>query len=88
MIDIYSRYIVGAHVHAHESALLAAEMMKEIFGVHGIPQVVHADRGTSMTSKTVAALIADLNVTRSHSRPHVSDDCEYGHVATGRAWPL
>ncbi len=34
--------------------------MAEVFGVHGIPQVVHADRGTSMTSKTVATLLADL----------------------------
>ncbi len=80
MIDIYSRYIVGAHVHAHESAVLSEEMMKEIFGVHGIPQVVHADRGTSMTSKTVAALLADLNVTRSHSRPHVSNDNPYSEA--------
>ncbi|PPJ33468.1 hypothetical protein C5E41_02415, partial [Nocardia nova] len=74
MIDIYSRYIVGVHVHTHESGVLATELMKEIFGVHGIPQVVHADRGTSMTSKSVAALLADLEVTRSHSRPRVSND--------------
>ena len=51
MIDIYSRYIVGAHVHARESGPLAEEMMREVFGIHGIPAVVHADRGTSMTSK-------------------------------------
>ncbi len=69
MIDIYSRYIVGVHVHAHESGVLAKELMEQIFAVHGIPQIVHADRGTSMTSKTVAALLADLEVTRSHSRP-------------------
>ncbi|MHC6177270.1 IS3 family transposase [Glutamicibacter sp. X7] len=74
MLDIYSRFIVGAHVHATESGVLAVEMMEEIFGVHGVPQVVHADRGTSMTSKTVAALLADLEVTRSHSRPRVSND--------------
>jgi putative transposase len=74
MIDIFSRYIVGMHVHAHESAPLAAEMMREVFGVHGIPQVVHADRGTSMTSKTVAELLEDLGVVRSHSRPRVSND--------------
>ena len=80
MIDIYSRYIVGAHVHAHESAVLAAEMMREIFGVHGIPNVVHADRGTSMTSKTVAALLADLEVTKSHSRPRASNDNPYSPV--------
>lgn len=77
MIDIYSRYIVGAHVHAYESGVLAQEMMAEIFGVHGIPSVVHADRGTSMTSKTVATLLSDLGVTRSHSRPRVSNDNPY-----------
>lgn len=80
MIDIYSRYIVGAHVHTHESAVLATEMMREIFGVHGIPHVVHADRGTSMTSKTVATLLADLEVTRSHSRPRVSNDNPYSEA--------
>lgn len=74
MIDIFSRYIVGAHVHASESGELAVEMMKEIFGIHGTPEVVHADRGTSMTSKTVATLLSDLEVTRSHSRPRVSND--------------
>lgn len=77
MIDIYSRFIVGVHVHAHESGVLAKELMEQIFSVHGIPQVVHADRGTSMTSKTVAALLADLEVTRSHSRPRVSNDNPY-----------
>jgi len=77
MIDIYSRYIVGAHVHAHETGVLAEEMMRQIFGIHGIPQVVHADRGTSMTSKSVATLLADLGVTQSHSRPSVSNDNPY-----------
>jgi transposase InsO family protein len=77
MIDIYSRYIVGVHVHTRESGPLAVEMMREVFGVHGIPHVVHADRGTSMTSKTVTELLADLNVTKSHSRPHVSNDNPY-----------
>jgi transposase InsO family protein len=77
MIDIHSRYIVGVHVHTRESGILAKEMMLEIFGVHGIPHVVHADRGTSMTSKSVATLLADLEVTRSHSRPRVSNDNPY-----------
>lgn len=80
MIDIYSRYIVGAHVHAQESGPLAEEMMREVFGIHGIPQVVHADRGTSMTSKPVATLLADLQVTRSHSRPKVSNDNPYSEA--------
>ena len=74
MIDIYSRYIVGAHVHHTETAELAVDLMSEVFGVQGVPQVVHADRGTSMTSKSVAALLDDLQVTRSHSRPRVSND--------------
>lgn len=77
MIDIYSRYLVGVHVHAHESGVLAKELIEQVFQVHGAPQVVHADRGTSMTSKTVAALLADLEVTRSHSRPRVSNDNPY-----------
>jgi putative transposase len=80
MVDIHSRFIVGAHVHATESGALAVEMMKGIFGIHGIPQVVHADRGTSMTSKTVAALLSDLEVTRSHSRPRVSNDNPYSEA--------
>ena len=74
MIDIYSRYIVGACVHVTETAVLAEEMMREVFTIHGTPRVVHADRGTSMTSKTVAALLTDLGVVRSHSRPRVSND--------------
>jgi transposase InsO family protein len=74
MIDIYSRYIVGVHVHARECGVLAKEMMEQIFGTYGIPHVVHADRGTSMTSNTVAGLLSDLGVTRSHSRPKVSND--------------
>jgi putative transposase len=80
MIDIYSRYIVGAYVHAHESGPLAVEMMTDTFAIHGIPRVVHADRGTSMTSKTVATLLADLEVTRSHSRPRVSNDNPYSEA--------
>ncbi len=77
MIDIFSRYIVGAYVHTSESAVLAVEMMTETFKIHGVPLVVHADRGTSMTSKTVAALLSDLEVTKSHSRPRVSNDNPY-----------
>ena len=80
MIDIYSRYIVGVQVRDRESGLLAEEMMKQVFGIHGIPRVVHADRGTSMTSKTVAALLSDLEVTRSHSRPKVSNDNPYSEA--------
>jgi putative transposase len=80
MIDIYSRYIVGVRVHPHESGPLAVDMMRQVFDLHGTPQVVHADRGTSMTSKSVAQLLADLEVTRSHSRPKVSNDNPYSEA--------
>lgn len=77
MLDIFSRYIVGVVVHARETGPLAEEMMREVFGIHGTPLIVHADRGTSMTSKSVATLLEDLSVTRSHSRPRVSNDNPY-----------
>jgi putative transposase len=80
MIDVYSRYIVGVRVHAGESGPLAESMMREVFDVHGVPHVVHADRGTSMTSKSVADLLEDLAVTRSHSRPKVSNDNPYSEA--------
>lgn len=51
--------------------------MKSIFGIHGIPKVVHADRGPAMTSKPVTALLSDLDVLKSHSRPKVSNDNPY-----------
>ncbi|WP_213457399.1 DDE-type integrase/transposase/recombinase [Rhizomonospora bruguierae] len=76
MIDIYSRYIAGVRVHARESGPLAENMMREVFDAHGVPHVVHADRDTSTTSKSVADLLEDLNVTRSHSRPKISNDCD------------
>jgi putative transposase len=60
---------------------IAKSMLEEAMGVHGIPDVVHADRGTSMTSKPVAQLLVDLSVTRSHSRPHVSNDNPYSEAA-------
>lgn len=81
MIDIWSRYIVGHHVAATESAEIAHDFITEVIAVHGAPQVVHADRGTSMTSKRVATLLADLHVTRSHSRPRVSNDNPFSEAA-------
>ena len=80
MIDIFSRYIVGAIVHACEDGVLAKEMMIDAFGVHGTPQVVHSDGGPSMNSKTVTTLLSDLGVTRSRSRPHVSNDNPYSEA--------
>ncbi|MFC1407498.1 MULTISPECIES: IS3 family transposase [Streptacidiphilus] len=75
IIDIYSRYICGWTVERSESAERAEELIRETIQRNGIvPETVHADRGTSMTSKKVSQLLLDPGVTRSHSRPKVSND--------------
>ena len=80
LLDIYSRYVVGWMVAHREAAALAERLLAEAITAQGVKPAqlaVHADRGTSMTSKPVAMLLADLGVTRSHSRPHVPDDNPY-----------
>jgi putative transposase len=80
LLDIYSRYVVGWMVAHREAAALAERLLADTITAQGIDAgqlAVHADRGTSMTSKPVAMLLADLGVTRSHSRPHVPDDNPY-----------
>jgi putative transposase len=80
ILDVYSRYAVGWAVAARETAALAEALIAECLHVEDIDHgqlTIHADRGTSMTSKPVALLLADLGVTRSHSRPHVSNDNPY-----------
>lgn len=74
VLDIFSRYVVGWTVAAREDAQTATNMLEQAIRTHGRPGSVHADRGTSMTSKPVAQLLVDLGVARSHSRPHVSND--------------
>lgn len=81
VLDIFSRFVVAWTIAAREDSTLAKEMLEHAMGVHGVPDVVHADRGTSMTSKPVAQLLVDLNVTRSHSRPRVSNDNPYSEAA-------
>jgi putative transposase len=79
-IDVFSRKAVAWQVHARESDQLARAMFDQAFQTEGIPEgqlTVHADRGSSMTSKTVAQLMDDLGVARSHSRPRVSNDNPY-----------
>lgn len=80
VLDIFSRYVVAWTIAAREDSDLAKEMLEQAMGVHGVPEVVHADRGTSMTSKPVAQLLVDLGVTRSHSRPRVSNDNPYSEA--------
>ncbi len=81
VLDIFSRFVVAWTVAAREDSEIARQMLEEAMGVHGIPEAVHADRGTSMTSKPVAQLLVDLSVARSHSRPHVSNDNPYSESA-------
>ncbi|MEV8547635.1 DDE-type integrase/transposase/recombinase [Streptomyces sp. NPDC051572] len=77
IIDIFSRYTV----ELAESAQRAEELIRETIVRNGIvPETVHADRGTSMTSKKVSQLLIDLGVTRSHSRPKVSNDNPYSEA--------
>jgi putative transposase len=82
IIDIYSRYVPGWLVAPTETGELAKAFIAETIATAGTPpRVVHADRGTSMTSKPVALLLADLGVVRSHSRPKVSNDNPYSEAA-------
>jgi putative transposase len=77
ILDIFSRYVVGWMVAHRESAALAEVLIRQTCTKQGIGRdqlTIHADRGSSMTSKPVAFLLADLGVTQSHSRPRVCDD--------------
>jgi transposase InsO family protein len=76
MLDIFSRKAIRWEVHVTENAELAKEFIDAAIISNGgiAPVSVHADRGTSMTSKPVAVLLADLHISQTHSRPHVSND--------------
>jgi putative transposase len=77
ILDIFSRYVVGWLIAHRESAELAQQLIADTVEKENITPgtlTLHADRGTSMRSKPVAALLVDLEVARTHSRPHVSDD--------------
>ena len=77
ILDVFSRYVPGWMVATRESAGLAQRLIEDTVEKEGIEPgqlTIHADRGTSMRSKPVALLLADLGIERSHSRPHVSDD--------------
>ena len=83
ILDIFSRYVVGWMVATRESALLADRLIKDTLIKQGIGRdqlTIHADRGSSMKSKTVTQLLADMGVTTSHSRPQVSNDNPYSEA--------
>jgi putative transposase len=80
ILDIFSRYVVGWMLAHRESAALAQRLILETCLKQDIQReqlTVHADRGPSMRSKAVALLLSDLGVTRTHSRPYVSNDNPY-----------
>lgn len=80
ILDVFSRYVTGWMVAYRESAELAKRLIEESCNKQHIQPgqlTLHADRGTSMSSKPVAFLLADLGVTKTHSRPHVSNDNPY-----------
>lgn len=83
ILDIFSRYVVGWMVAYRELAALAQRLIVDSCQKQTIrPEqlVIHADRGSSMTSKPVAFLLSDLGITKSHSRPYVSNDNPYSEA--------
>jgi putative transposase len=80
ILDVFSRYVTGWMIAYRESADLAKQLIEESCEKQKIVPgqlTIHADRGSSMTSKSVALLLSDLGVVKTHSRPHVSDDNPY-----------
>jgi len=77
VLDIFSRYVVGWMVAGRESAALGQELVQTACERHDIEPgqlILHADRGSPMVAKSTALLCADLGISKSHSRPHVSND--------------
>lgn len=83
ILDVFSRMVVGWMIAYREAARLAGHLITETCEKYAIDEAqltLHADRGPSMTSKHVAHLLSDLGVTKSHSRPYVSDDNPYSEA--------
>jgi putative transposase len=85
MLDIFSRYSPGWLVVGRGDGLVVKAWIEGIVAATGpIPAgtlTIHADRGSPMTSKPVAILLADLGIGRTHGRPHVSNDNPYSEAA-------
>jgi len=83
ILDIFSRYVVGWMLADAESAKLAKRLIDETCRKEGIQAgqlTIHADRGSAMTAQPVVTLMANLGITKTHSRPHVSDDNPYSEA--------
>jgi putative transposase len=80
ILDVFSRYVVGWMVALREGAALASKLIEETCQKQIIlpgQLTIHADRGSSMRGKPVAFLLADLSITKTHSRPYTSNDNPY-----------
>lgn len=93
ILDIFSRYAVGWMVASRESGALAKELIEETCRrqeIDGNMLYIHSDRGTAMTSKSVALLMADLGITKSLGRPQVSNDNPFSesHFKTLKYQPM
>jgi putative transposase len=83
VLDVFSRCVVGWMIAEREAEDLARELIQATCLKQGIPPgqlTIHADHGSPMISKSVAQLLLDLGVTKTHSRPHVSDDNPYSEA--------
>jgi putative transposase len=83
VLDIFSRYVVGWMIASRETAVLAQKLIQDTIEKQNIQPgqlTIHADRGPSMKSKPVAFLLSDLGVTKTHSRPQISDDNPYSEA--------
>jgi len=83
ILDIFNRYVVGWMIALREAAHLAEQLIADTVAKHNIAPgtlTLHADRGTSMRSKPVGALLVELEATKTHSRPRVSDDNPYSEA--------
>jgi putative transposase len=83
ILDVYSRYAVGWCVTEHETAVISERLITDTITTHHVDATaltIHADRGAQQTAKPVAQLYADLGITRSHSRPRVSNDNPYSEA--------
>jgi hypothetical protein len=83
ILDVFSRYVPGWMVATRESTSLAERLIADTVAKQAIAPgrlTVHADRGSSMRSRPIALLLADLGISKSHSRPHVSDDSPYSEA--------
>jgi putative transposase len=83
VLDIFSRFVVGWMVADREAAALARELVRQTCRKQGIQAeqlTLHADRGSPMIARSLAMLLAELGVTKTHSRPYVSDDNPYSEA--------